>query len=414
MMRGKLADYFTGVGAKRVKRVEDKQKKGSHQHEINTTRQMRESFLGTEKRVFGTVYGWLGDEEDSIRVEGTTTYYDTREKDPKRRPEWRLYYEPNPVTEAMREGDCLFLAHESSGRLWFIVGAQGSSSERQLCWLFDLWPEGNALIYRGVAASTDDLNFSARYTLNELGIEIQPVTTDRQGEIVREFGGTFPPTTEFSKYARNSMPEVEVLDDPDGALLAWIEREWENYRLLETADVRRQLMGLIKQLGEDSGDANVDVFIEYFLGLHNRRKSRMGHSLEHHMAAVLDAFGISYTRGAMTENRNRPDFLFPSEDIYHEAADDAPALMMLGAKSTCKDRWRQVLTEADKIRCKHLLTLQPGISELQTEQMEAAGVQLVVPLTIQLESYTPSQRKWVWSVRDFVEEAQRRQSPVRD
>ena len=42
---------------------------------------------------------------------------------------------------------------------------------------------------------------------------------------------------------------------------------------------------------------------------------------------------------------------------------------MLGAKSTCKDRWRQVLAEDEKISRKHLLTLEPGISEPQTHQM---------------------------------------------
>jgi hypothetical protein len=31
---------------------------------------------------------------------------------------------------------------------------------------------------------------------------------------------------------------------------------------------------------------------------------------------------------------------------------------MLGAKTTCKDRWRQVLTEAIKIPHKHLFTLE--------------------------------------------------------
>jgi hypothetical protein len=30
---------------------------------------------------------------------------------------------------------------------------------------------------------------------------------------------------------------------------------------------------------------------------------------------------------------------------------------MLGVKTTCSDRWRQVLAEADRIQLKHLLTL---------------------------------------------------------
>ena len=52
---------------------------------------------------------------------------------------------------------------------------------------------------------------------------------------------------------------------------------------------------------------------------------------------------------------------------------------MLAVKTTCKDRWRQILTEADRIKTKHLLTLQEGVSESQFREMVGAGVQLVVP-----------------------------------
>ena len=73
---------------------------------------------------------------------------------------------------------------------------------------------------------------------------------------------------------------------------------------------------------------------------------------------------------------------------YQAAPPEGDArLTMLGAKSTCKDRWRQVLAEAEKISRKHLLTLEPGISEPQTHQMEASSLQLVVPQPVQ-GSYT--------------------------
>lgn len=74
---------------------------------------------------------------------------------------------------------------------------------------------------------------------------------------------------------------------------------------------------------------------------------------------------------------------------------------MLGAKSTCKHRWRQVLAEASKIPRKHLLTLEPGITEPQTAQMEASNLQLVVPNAIQA-TYTTMQQGWLWSVSTFI------------
>ena len=80
---------------------------------------------------------------------------------------------------------------------------------------------------------------------------------------------------------------------------------------------------------------------------------------------------------------------------------------MLGAKSTCKDRWRQVLAEAAKIPRKHLLTLEPGVSEPQTTQMENSNLQLVVPHSIQ-ESYTDVQRAWLWNLEDFIRDVKAR------
>ena len=43
---------------------------------------------------------------------------------------------------------------------------------------------------------------------------------------------------------------------------------------------------------------------------------------------------------------------------------------MLAVKTTAKDRWRQVLVEAERVETKHLLTLQEGISEIQYAQIE--------------------------------------------
>ncbi len=38
---------------------------------------------------------------------------------------------------------------------------------------------------------------------------------------------------------------------------------------------------------------------------------------------------------------------------------------MLATKARCKDRWCQILNEADRIERKHLLTLRQGVSESQ-------------------------------------------------
>lgn len=82
---------------------------------------------------------------------------------------------------------------------------------------------------------------------------------------------------------------------------------------------------------------------------------------------------------------------------------------MLGAKTTCKDRWRQILNEADRISNKHLITMQAGISVNQTNEMKDAGVTLVVPKSIR-ESYTDAQKADILTLQDFINEIRRLQS----
>ena len=81
---------------------------------------------------------------------------------------------------------------------------------------------------------------------------------------------------------------------------------------------------------------------------------------------------------------------------------------MLGAKSTLKDRWRQVLSEALRIPEKHLLTLEPGISENQTDEMQAKKLQLVVPKRLH-NTYRLTQQSWLMDVADFISVVRSRQ-----
>ena len=404
MRRGHLCDFFAGVGVKRLSAV-DAEPRRSNQHEVGTTRDMRERFLGgagTER--FAASYVWMGGDKDGFSVPGVATHYDSRAKNPDRRAEWRLYYTANPVTDAMREGDTLFLAMDRGRRIYFIVAPQGSTSEQQLSWLFDLSPHGRTFV---APKLTDrELDYAARFILDEIGVGLEEPDTDRLDDIIERYGKAFPTTVEFSRRARKTLPHVRPEDDPDTALVAWLEHEEALFRRLERRIVADRIEeGFVAEYGTD-----VNAFIGFSLSVQNRRKARRGQSLENHLEAVFKSLGVQYVRGAVTENNHRPDFLFPSAEAYHAApATGSARLAMLGAKSTCKDRWRQVLVEADKIPDKHLLTLEPGISERQTGQMSRSRLQLVVPRAIQ-RTYTESQRAWLLSLGDFIREVRERLS----
>lgn len=84
---------------------------------------------------------------------------------------------------------------------------------------------------------------------------------------------------------------------------------------------------------------------------------------------------------------------------------------MLGVKTTCKDRWRQVLSEAKRIDLKHLLTLEPGISDNQTNEMKAHNLQLVLPKSLH-QSYNQNQRSWLMDIKDFLGLIKERQTRI--
>lgn len=152
---------------------------------------------------------------------------------------------------------------------------------------------------------------------------------------------------------------------------------------------------------------DIDTFLGLAQSILQSRKSRSGKSLELHTKQILieENFRLNqdFEHNSTTENGKKPDFLFPSQGAYRDPSFPASKLRMLAIKTTCKDRWRQVLDEADRIHGKHLLTLQEGLSESQFNQMTHAGITLVVPQRIQ-KSYPQSVRPHLMSLESFLAE----------
>jgi len=403
MRFGALSDFFDGAGAKYLTEVEVN-KARSNQHEFQGVSGFRE-FLGTppDKKRYDATFLWLGDDEDvgPVRADSFCTWSDVRRDKPKRAPEFHLYYAAasESVVHQAQAGDLLLLAKlKGQDSLIAMLCQADTTIARQLLWLFGLEPEGTKASAK--LLSHDDslrLGFAARSVLDYLGIELEDAQPDALGQLIERFGLSFPPTAEFSQFARDTTEEVNPVDDPDGALTGWMDHEEALFRHLERNIVADRLA---KGFMED-GAADVDGFISFSLSVQNRRKSRAGWAFGHHVEAILQAHDLRYRREATTEKRNGPDFLFPGEAEYHDPEFNAALLTMLGAKTSCKDRWRQVLAEANRIASKHLITLQPGISETQTTEMQAEHLQLVIPRSIK-PSYTRTQQVWLMDVAEFI------------
>jgi hypothetical protein len=183
--------------------------------------------------------------------------------------------------------------------------------------------------------------------------------------------------------------------------MAWMEREEILFRTLEKHIITERLT--------QGFHDDVDGFLSFSLSVQNRRKSRVGFALENHMEVVFTECGIQYQRGANTEGRSKPDFLFPGRKEYCNADYNPILLTMLGVKSTCKDRWRQVLAEAKRIEDKHLLTLEAAISQHQTDEMKEQRLQLVLPKGLH-QTYTRAQQGWLIDVAEFIDIVRSRQA----
>lgn len=403
MQRGFLSQYFEGVAIKRLSAVEV-DTEVSHQHEFNGSKPLRMLF-GNERISHGARFLWLSGENEGFSCEGHLTWYDAREAHPTR-SEYRLYFKNNEVMDQARESDMLIVAKRPDGEIYMILVPFGSTLESQLLWLFGMEQVGFNFDFQAIEDGHDpEVDFAIRYILEEMGIVIEEPDSDYLDNILEPyFIGGFPSASVFSDLARRTLRDVSPHEEPDQTLLKWIEQEEKLFKRLERHIVAKR----IETGFQDDGNTDVEGFIQFSLSVHNRRKSRVVYALENHLEEIFKAHHLTYSRTAVTENKSKPDFVFPHIDQYQDMSFPVSRLTMLGVKSTCKGRWRQVLAEAQRIPNKHLLTLEPGISENQTDEMQVNSLQLILPKRLH-ETYKPSQQSWLMDLNTFIQLVQGRQ-----
>lgn len=236
-------------------------------------------------------------------------------------------------------------------------------------------------------------------------IDIEKISAETQEKMaIQEFINNlevdFPASDVMSAAARTIEERVYnhteyILKNPDEKIISWTNMEYTLFRALEYTRYRELIT---------KGFQSVDEFVKVANIVLNRRKSRAGKSFEHHLSAIFDGNGIAYSSQAVTEGNKKPDFLFPSQTAYHDSSFSTDKIISLAAKTTCKDRWRQILNEADRLKDspKYLCTLQQGISAAQMDEMQSANVILVVPKPY-ITAYPKDRRDRIWTLAKFVE-----------
>jgi hypothetical protein len=139
----------------------------------------------------------------------------------------------------------------------------------------------------------------------------------------------------------------------------------------------------------------------------NRRKARAGRSFENHVEYLLTKAGIPHKMRPSLGADGRPDIVIPSEKAYFDKDWPEKKLFIVGLKTTCKDRWRQVLNEGLRVKKKHIVTLQQGISGAQLQEMHVAGVSLVVPAPLH-KTFPKGSAMSLLNVEAFIQDVKSR------
>ena len=157
-----------------------------------------------------------------------------------------------------------------------------------------------------VLSSDDDIDgFYAYFNLspNETNQLITAGGTDPDKKLemffqehVRELDD-FPTTLQMSSLAQlnfnkaHSISKSDFIKSPDSLLLSWLDAEYRLFRLIE----EKIYSGKLKNAFE-----SVDEFVRIANEVLNRRKSRAGKSLEHHLSELFSKNDLVFEEQALT------------------------------------------------------------------------------------------------------------------
>lgn len=144
----------------------------------------------------------------------------------------------------------------------------------------------------------------------------------------------------------------------------------------------------------------------FFLSRAQARKSRAGGSFERHVAFLLRLLELPFEEQQIINGK--PDFLLPSADLYRKQ----PAnVILITAKRTLRERWRQIIIEGSKTARYFLATIDEKLSVTMMAEAAQHRVFLVIPQPV-IERVTRYQKagnviSFSQFLEDYVEPARR-------
>lgn len=230
-----------------------------------------------------------------------------------------------------------------------------------------------------------------------------------------------PVTAELARMAREAFLESSGIDQINpfqmatpGDALREISRsiEWDMFRDFQRRERSVDLIRTI--LGDEPKQVTapevIRALIDQFpavdalmLSASQQRKSRAGYSYEHHIEAMLAGGGIPFEKQVIIASRKRPDFILPSLAVFQKPDDAHPGLI-LSAKTTLRERWKQVEREKGKQEL-YLTTVDENVAGNAIEDMASFGVYLVIPESLKVSKTSEYEgQKNVLSFKEFCDQ----------
>jgi hypothetical protein len=119
---------------------------------------------------------------------------------------------------------------------------------------------------------------------------------------------------------------------------------------------------------------NFWVLDKFFLGLTNSRRPKAGAGFERILKRLF--VRLNYPHDTRPVINGRPDFVLPSAAHFKRNAMDC---VILTAKRTVRERWRQIVTEGARGKQFFLATLDQRITTGDLREMLRSRIYLVVP-----------------------------------
>lgn len=405
-----------GVAGKRLAAVEVHRQGASNQHELNGRTEIV-LLLGTARRQSVTChYAYITDDGGQWWT-SWTTYYDSRADDDARTPEYRLTYPARcEAMDLANVGDPCWVLLGTDDDIRIIIAENGSVVASRLDRLFGtevVETSDRARGHRFQQGAVDQqtlfaLDLDDMDLLEFLGVPIEVSSPDLLDLAIDRFGRRreMPPTREFAAFVRDAMG-LDPRDGIDDVFMEWNTTTDDLFFGLE----RYFLQPVLDQHFANRPTIDIDLFFEVAKSKTNSRFSRAGYTFEHHLEAIFRAHGVRYTaQSTRMDDGSKPDFLFPGRQEYDD--DDLVRFVtFLGAKTTARERWMQLVAEAPRVDRRYFATRDKKLTGSVLRTMHEKGVWPVMAKPL-IEEIYPAQQHMILSLGLFVSNVARRQSQI--